>query len=67
MVTPSPTIMFSLIPFDIKPSRRAPQALNRIIEHIGADVESQTKANFSLLTPFLSQSGLATVPAIRLL
>jgi len=32
MVTPSPTIMFSLIPFDIKPSRRAPQALNRIIE-----------------------------------
>jgi len=37
----------------IKPSRRAPQALNRMIEHIGADVESQTKANFSLLTPFL--------------
>jgi hypothetical protein len=32
---------------------------------MGAEVESQMYASFSLLTPFLSHSGLATVPATK--
>ena len=47
----------------MSPRSSAPQPLRGMREQIGADVLSQIYASFSLLTPFLSQRGLATVPA----
>jgi len=61
----SPEITCESMAVTMRPSNNAPQALSGMSEQMGAEVESQMYASVSLLTPFLSQSGFATVPAIK--